>query len=243
VRFDVIPALDVSEGKLCRMAIGGPASVPEFDGDPIAAAAAFAEAGARWLHVVDVDLAFSGEASNMGVLREVAALGVPVQASGGLRDPDELARVLDAGAARAVLGSAALVDPELVARLVAELGERLVIGVETEAGRIRPRGRDRDVELDLEATLDWIAEARPTRLLHTNVRRVGELAGPDLVGLGVVLGSGRPVVAAGGIGTLADLRAVAAEGAEAAVVGRAALEGRLDLAEAIASLDAGPASA
>jgi phosphoribosylformimino-5-aminoimidazole carboxamide ribonucleotide (ProFAR) isomerase len=238
VSFDVIPALDVAEGKLCRMAMGGPAAVPEFGGDPVAAAASFIGAGARWLHVVDVDLAFSGTARNLDVVRAIAALGVPVQASGGLRDGDDAARVLEAGAARAVLGSAALAHRALVEGAIAELGERLVIGVETEGGRIRPRGRAREVDLDLEATVGWLADVRPARLLHTNVRRVGELAGPDLEGLRLVLGAGRPVVAAGGIATVPDLHAAAAEGAEAAVVGRAALEGRLDLAAAIASFDA-----
>jgi phosphoribosylformimino-5-aminoimidazole carboxamide ribonucleotide (ProFAR) isomerase len=234
--LDVIPAIDVSDGKLCRMAVGGPAVAPEFGGDPVAAAESFLAAGARWLHVVDVDHAFAGEATNLDVVRRIASLGVPVQASGGLRTIDEILRALDAGASRAVMGSAALVDRPLVARMISDLGPRLVVGVETEGGRIRPRGRHRDVDLDLGGTVAWLADAGAERLLHTNVQRVGELSGPDLAGLRLVLLAGCPVVAAGGIATEGDLRAVAAEGAEAAVVGRAALEGRLDLGAAIASL-------
>lgn len=234
--LEVIPAIDVSDGKLCRMAIGGPAAVPEFGGDPVAAAEFFLAAGARWLHVVDVDLAFTGEARNLDVVRRIASLGTPIQASGGLRSKDEVHAVLDAGAARAVVGSGALVDRPLVARMIADLGKRLVAGVETEGGRIRPRGRSHDVDLDLAETVAWLAETGAARLLHTNVRLVGELSGPDLLGLRLVLGAGPPVVAAGGIATEEDLRAVAAEGAEAAVVGRAALEGRLDLSAAIAAL-------
>jgi phosphoribosylformimino-5-aminoimidazole carboxamide ribotide isomerase len=111
-----------------------------------------------------------------------------------------------------------------------------VVGVETEGGRIRPRGRHREVDLDLVQTVAWLAGTGVARLLHTNVQRVGELAGPDLEGVRLVLRARVPVVAAGGIATESDLRAVAAEGAEAAVVGRAALEGRLDLGAAIASL-------
>ena len=234
--FDVIPAIDVSDGKLCRMAIGGPAVVPEFGGDPVVAAESFLAAGARWLHVVDVDLAFAGEAGNLHVLRTIASLGAPVQASGGLQTVAEIRGALDAGAARAVVGSGALVNRALVAHLISELRERLVVGVETEGGRIRPRGRDHEVDLDLAETVAWLGETGAARLLHTNVRRVGDLSGPDLGGLRDVLRAGLPVVAAGGIATEEDLRAVADEGAEAAVVGRAALEGRLDLGAVIASL-------
>ncbi|HEV8563555.1 MAG TPA: HisA/HisF-related TIM barrel protein [Actinomycetota bacterium] len=233
--FDVIPAIDVSGGKLCRMAIGGPAVAPEFGGDPVAAAESFLAAGARWLHVVDVDLAFVGEARNLDVLRRIVALGVAVQASGGLRTVADLHGALDAGATRAVVGSGALADRSLVVGLVADLGARVVIGVETEGGRIRPRGRDREVDLDLVETVTWLAEVGAARLLYTNVPRVGEVSGPDLEGLRLVVRAGPRVLVAGGIATEEDLRSVAAEGAEAAVVGRAALEGRLDLRSAIAS--------
>jgi phosphoribosylformimino-5-aminoimidazole carboxamide ribonucleotide (ProFAR) isomerase len=234
--FDVIPAIDVADGKLCRMAIGGPALAPEFGGDPLAAAESFLAAGASWLHVVDVDLAFTGEARNVEILRAIAALGTPVQASGGLSSEAEIHGVLGAGASRAVLGSSALADRRLVARLIADLRERLVVGVETEGGRIRPRGRRHELDLDLVEEIGWLAESGAARLLHTNVRRVGELSGPDLAGLGQALRTGLPVVAAGGIATEEDLRSVALAGAEAAVVGRSALEGRLDLGAAIASL-------
>jgi phosphoribosylformimino-5-aminoimidazole carboxamide ribotide isomerase len=234
--FDVIPAIDVAGGKLCRMAIGGPAPAPEFGGDPVAAAESFLAAGARWLHVVDVDLAFTGEARNLEVVRAIAALGTPIQASGGLASEAEINGVLDAGASRAILGSSALADSRLAVRLISDLRERLVVGVETEGGRIRPRGRHRELDLDLDETAAWLADSGAARLLHTNVRRVGELSGPDLAGLRRVLRAGLPVVAAGGIATQEDLRSVALAGAEAAVVGRAALEARLDLGAAIASL-------
>lgn len=234
--FEVIPAVDVSEGRLCRMALGGPAVVAEFGGDPVLAAESYAAAGARWLHFVDVDLAFEGEARNLEVLRKIVRLGVAVQASGGIRSGSDVQRVLDAGAARAVLGSAALEDPEKVAGLAEELGARLVLGVETEGGRVRPRGRDRSIDLDLADTMAWLSGTSAVRFLQTNVRRVGELSGPDLEGLAVVLGAGRPVVAAGGMASQDDLHAVAAAGAEGAVVGRAALEGRLDLRALIAAM-------
>lgn len=234
--FEVIPAIDVSDGRLCRLAIGGPAAVEAFGGDPIAAAEAYLEAGARWLHVVDVDLAFFGESRNLHVLRSIAAMGAHVQASGGMIAAEEIEASLDAGATRAVLGSGALVDHPGVEALIDGLGERLVLGVEVEAGRVRPRGRAREIDLDLRETVAWLSSAGAARLLHTNVRRVGGLAGPDLEGLAVVLAAGSPAISAGGIGSLEDLRAVATAGAEAAIVGRAALERRIDLAAARSAL-------
>jgi phosphoribosylformimino-5-aminoimidazole carboxamide ribotide isomerase len=233
VTFQVIPAIDVSEGRLCRLGIGGPVVVDEFDGDPVAAARAFAAAGASRVHVVDLDLAFAGTLANVAVVSEIAALPVAVQASGGVAREAHAQALLDAGAERVVLGSAALAERRVVETMIDRFGPRLVIGIETEGSRIRPRGRDRPIELGLRDTLSWLAGTSAERFLHTNVRRVGELAGPDLDGLTTVLSAKRPVIAAGGIAGLDDLLAVRAAGAEAAVVGRAVIEGTLDLAAAL----------
>ena len=230
--FEVIPGIDVSEGKLCRMAIGGPTVVREFGGDPIVAAEAFVAAGARRLHVVDLDLAFTGEARNLVVLRSTTRLGVPVQASGGILSAAQVERALEAGADRAVLGSGVLGDRAAVEPLIDRFGERLVAGIETEEARVHARGRGSGVDLDIEATVAWLASAGASRFLHTNVLRVGELTGPDLADLALVVAAGRPTVAAGGISSIEDLRAVADAGAEAAVVGRALTDGRLDPAAA-----------
>lgn len=232
--FDVIPAIDVRLGRLTRLTASRREPVTEHAGDPVDAARSFVRAGARWLHVVDLDLAFSGQARNLDVLRSIAALGVPVQAGGGLFDGDEVEAALEAGATRAVLGSAALVDLARATELIEAFGERLVVGVEVSGGRIRARGR-RTTDLPLGATLEAVAAAGASRLLVTAVERVGTLAGPDLGALDVALRSGCAVVAAGGMSSVEDLAAVRAAGAVAAVVGRAALEGDLDLAEAIAS--------
>jgi phosphoribosylformimino-5-aminoimidazole carboxamide ribotide isomerase len=236
VPFEVIPAIDVAEGRLVRMSIGGPAVVASFAGDPLAAAEAYVAAGARWLHVVDVDLAFTGEIGNAEVVRRCALLGAHVQASGGIRSAPEVAAMLSLGADRVVLGSAALADRGGVAEILERLGERIVVGIETLDGRIRPRGRDASIDLDLADTLGWLAGLEPPRSLVTSVRRVGDLGGPDLEGLRAVLGTGRPAIAAGGIASQTDLVAVRDLGAEGAVVGRAALDGELDLTAAIRDL-------
>lgn len=239
--FEVIPAIDVSGGRLARIAGDAAESIPAFEGSPLAAARAFAEAGARWLHVVDLDLARTGRPENLALLREVAGLGVPVQASGGVRTAEQVEVFLDAGAARVVVGSAALADRRGFRGLLGRFGDRLVVAIEADGTTIRPRGGGS--ELPLWDTLRWLAELPVPRFLFVEVGRVGRMQGPDLDGIwALARHTGRPVLASGGIRGLEDLLAVAAlDGCvEGAVVGRALLEGELSLAEAIAAVAAGP---
>jgi phosphoribosylformimino-5-aminoimidazole carboxamide ribonucleotide (ProFAR) isomerase len=233
--FEVIPAIDVSDGRLAFLAAGGPEPASVFDGDPLAAVRAFAEAGARWIHVVDLDLAFHGEARNLDLIAAVAGVGPSVQAGGGVRSESEVGALLDAGAARVVLGSAALADPVAVERLIASRGERLVVGVEVVGDRIRSRGRE-PVDLELMTTLGWLTASDVRALVVTAVARVAGLGGPDVPAVRRVVRAGRQVYAAGGISLPEHLRDLRAAGAAGAIVGRAALEGILDLH---AELDAG----
>lgn len=233
--FEVIPAIDLADGRLSRFTPEGPRPIDAFGGDPMVAAEAFLRAGARWIHVVDMDHAF-GLGANLGLVREMASLPVRIQAGGGLANEADVDAVLAAGASRAVLGSAALTDRGLVERLCARLGEALVVGLETDGERVRPRGRA-SVELPLRETLAWLAGTGASRLLHTQVGRVGELSGPDLDGMAAVASvAGRPVIASGGVATVEHLLALAALGIEGAVVGRALYQGTLALGDAIAAV-------
>jgi len=216
----VLCSVDLAGGRLVRLRGGKVEFVEAFGGDPVAAVRSFIEAGAGWVHVVDVDLALTGEARNLAVLERIAGLDVCVQASGGIATSPLATAALEAGAARVVLGSAALADRGSATRLIEQMGERLVVGLEVQGDRIRPRGAV-DIELPL---------AEPV----TAVTRVGGLGGPDLAAIRTVCALGRPVLAAGGIASIGDLRAVAETGATGAVVGRAALEGALDLVAALA---------
>src|SRR6266581_4144390 len=238
VPFEVIPSIDLVGSRLGRIQEGRPVRVDSFGGDPVAAARAFVQAGARWIHVVDTDLAFTGDAAGLGVIREISALPVRVQASGGLRTEQEVAAVLAAGASRAVLGSAALEDLDRVADLIASHGERLAVGLEVDGDTVRPRGRA-TAWWPLAEVLSWLAASWAARVVVTAVARVGERAGPDLAAIRTVAGAtGRPLIAAGGIATLEDVRAVAAAApsVEGAIVGSALYEGGLDLAEALRSM-------
>ena len=231
--FQVIPAIDVSNGRLAIYTPEGPAPVSSFGGDPLAAAQAYVAAGAAWIHVVDMDLAFSEEMTSLSIVESVAALGVRVQASGGVRDARSIDRLLAAGASRVVLGSAAFTDEDAAVSLIATHGTRLVLGIEVEDGRVRSRGVD-PVDLELVETLGWLTAVGAAQFLVTSVARVGGLQGPDSALVKRLVRSGRPVLAAGGIATAEDLEAVRLAGAVGAVVGRAASEGDLDLAAALA---------
>lgn len=231
--FEVIPAIDVAGGRLALYTPDGPAPSDAHGGDPLSAARAYAAAGVRRVHVVDMDLAFEGEARNLDVVRAIATLGVLVQASGGVRSARDVSSLLEAGAGRVVLASSALGDASTVLEAIDRFAGRLLIGIEVDGGRIVARGSV-PVDLPLVETLGWLVAAGAPAFLVTAVSRVATLRGPDVATVRRVVRTGRSVIAAGGVSSIADLRALRAAGAAGAVVGRAALEGGLDLADAVA---------
>jgi phosphoribosylformimino-5-aminoimidazole carboxamide ribotide isomerase len=234
--LEVIPGLDVSRGRLVRITPQGAEPVDAFGGDPVVAATAFAEAGARHVHMVDVDLAASGRVGNAQAIAAVSSLGVPVQAGGGVRNAEQADALLAAGASRVVLGSAGLADREGAQALVERSGDALVIGVEGDGTVIRPRGTTD--ELPMWDTVVWLASLPIRRFLFTEVGRVGGLEGPDLDGMWAFAGhSAAPVLVAGGIRGVEDLRSIEGLGGpiEGAIVGRALYEGT-DLHDLVSAL-------
>ena len=233
--FQVIPALDVLEGRCVRLSEGRREQVTIEGGDPAAAAARFAAEGATWLHVVDLDGAFSGRPTPGLVEQVVAASDIPVQFGGGLRNADAIQASLDAGAGRVTIGSAALTAEtgSSLPLLSARFGERLVAAVDARNGRVVRNGWTAETDVAPGELARACADAGIHRLLVTSTRRDGSLRGPDLGLLEDVLDAGLPVLAAGGIGTLDDLRALRDLGCEGAVVGSALWSGRFGLAEAI----------
>ena len=230
--LDVIPALDVLEGRCVRLSEGRRDHVTIEGGDPAAAAARFVAEGAGWLHVGDLDGAFSGRPTP-GLVEQIAAAGVPVQVGGGLRDDASVQAALDAGATRAIVGTAAL-DPGTLIRLAERFGERLVVAVDARDGRVVADGWVTESDVTPRQLAHTCAEAGVRRLLVTATRRDGSLAGPDVELLADVLEAGISVLAAGGISSLDDLRALRDLGCEGAVVGSALWSGRFGLAEALA---------
>jgi phosphoribosylformimino-5-aminoimidazole carboxamide ribonucleotide (ProFAR) isomerase len=244
VPFEVIPAIDVSQGRLARLEGRRVVGVEAFGGDPLSAAAAFREAGARRVHLVDLDLALQGWTANLDVVRAVAKLGLSVQGSGGVRSGDDIDGFLEAGADRVVLGSAALADQPKVESLLANLGEKIVVGLEVDGETVRPRGsRSEDVSIPLDSVLRWLRDAGAIRFLVTDVRRTGSLSGVDATSaLAVARITKRPVLVAGGVATVEDVKVLAglAPVLEGAIVGRLLYEGTADLAAALAARDHPP---
>jgi phosphoribosylformimino-5-aminoimidazole carboxamide ribotide isomerase len=233
--FSLLPAIDLTGGRLGAFAPGGPVRVEAFDGDPLRAAATFVAAGTRWLHVVDMDLAFGGAVANDGTIDSIheAFPGVSIQVSGGIRTPEQATAFLAAGAARVVIGSAALADEAGFEAVAQASAGRYLVGIEAAEGRILSRGRD-PVDLDMMQTLGWLTAAGVPGFVVTAVNRVGSSDGPDTGTVKRVVRAGKPTLAAGGIGSIAALAAVRRAGAIGAVVGRGALDGSLPLTEALA---------
>jgi len=237
----VIPAIDFSNGRLARLDAGGIVPVETFGGDPLTAARSFITDGAEWIHAVDLDLAFSGSTAGLGTFERLGALGVPLQASGGIRSAETARAVLASGADRVVVGSAALADVGEVEGLLREHGERVAVGLEVEAGALRPRGAPaREPLPDLGEVLAWLSGFGDVRVVLTSVGLVGSLRGPDRKALADVAGAGLRVILAGGVSSADDVRALAssADPPEAVILGRALYEGGLGLAEALAAAGA-----
>ena len=231
--FDILPAIDVLEGRVVRLRHGERDRVTVEGGDPAEAAKRFVDEGAGWIHLVDLDGAFAGRPTSQLVEEVVAAARkVPVQVGGGLRDPDAIAAALAAGATRALVGTAALSGVETLA---AEFGERLVVAVDARDRQVVTEGWTSEAGVSAPDFARRCAAAGVKRLLVTSTRRDGSLEGPDLPLLDeVIAASGLPVLAAGGISSLDDLSRLRELGCEGAVVGSAIWRGRFTLAEALA---------
>jgi len=237
--MDLYPAVDVQGGRVARVPRGGgdALSATADAGDPLAVAAAFARAGARWLHFVDLDRAF-GRGDNRQLARAVlAGARVPVQVGGGLRSEEAVAEMLAWGATRVVLGTQAATDPALVSRLLARHGTaRLAIGIDARDGRVAPRGGTAVSDETALALADRVRAQGARTVIYTDVARDGTLAGPDIAGARRIAALGLDVVLSGGVASLEDLRQLRAAGLSGAIVGRALHEGRFTLTEALACL-------
>jgi len=244
VSLQLLPAVDVADGVAVRLVQGEAGSETAY-GDPVEAALTWQRDGAQWVHLVDLDAAF-GRGSNRELLaRVVAALDVQVELSGGIRDDASLAAALATGCARVNLGTAALESPEWCAKAIAEHGDRIAVGLDVRGTTLSARGwtQDGGELFDVLARLDAQGCAR---YVVTDVRRDGTLTGPNLDLLrSVCAATDRPVVASGGVSSLADLRALAGLldlGVEGAIVGKALYAGAFTLPDALRAVERASAS-
>ncbi|MDA2807203.1 bifunctional 1-(5-phosphoribosyl)-5-((5-phosphoribosylamino)methylideneamino)imidazole-4-carboxamide isomerase/phosphoribosylanthranilate isomerase PriA [Nocardiopsis suaedae] len=233
--LELLPAVDVADGTAVQLVQGKAGSGGRY-GDPLEAARAWQEAGAEWIHLVDLDAAF-GRGHNRELLSSIVGrLDVQVELSGGIRDDASLAAALATGCTRVNIGTAALENPDWCARIIAEHGDRIAIGLDVRGTTLAARGWTRDGG-DLYATLDRLEAEGCARYVVTDVNKDGTLKGPNLELLSAVCArTDKPVVASGGVSALADLEAIASlvpEGVEGAIMGTALYEGAFTLQEAL----------
>jgi phosphoribosylformimino-5-aminoimidazole carboxamide ribotide isomerase len=230
------PAIDIRGGRCVRLIEGDFDRETTYDSDPSSAARRWVEAGAEWLHVVDLDGAVAGRPVNGEAVAQIrASVDVPLQLGGGLRKMTDLEDAFGAGIDRAILGTVALRDPELVIAAVSRWGDRIAIALDARDGRLATDGWLGQTDSRAVELAQRLARSDVRHFVYTDIRRDGTLSGPNVPGLSELIEKvDADVIASGGIASLEDLKGVATAGAAGAIVGRALYDGRIDLAEAIA---------
>jgi phosphoribosylformimino-5-aminoimidazole carboxamide ribotide isomerase len=246
--MDLFAAIDLRDGRCVRLVEGDFARETVYSSDPVVVARNFVAGGTPWIHVVDLDAARTGDPVNRPVVeRIVASVTVPVQVGGGVRSMADAEALFDAGVTRVVVGTAAVLHPELVEEIAVRWPGRVAVGLDHRDGEVMLRGW---VEGGGRRVIDLIPEAvraGAAAVVVTDISRDGRLTGPDIVGLaGLLEETGAPLVASGGVSGAADLRLLAGvrsagRGLVGAIVGKAIYEGALTVAEAVAACESMPA--
>jgi phosphoribosylformimino-5-aminoimidazole carboxamide ribotide isomerase/phosphoribosylanthranilate isomerase len=234
--LELLPAVDVADGKAVRLTQGEAGSETDY-GSPLEAAQTWIDAGAEWIHLVDLDAAF-GRGDNRSIIRQVvdSATSVKIELSGGIRDDASLEAALEAGATRVNLGTAALENPEWTEKVIAKFGDAIAVGLDVRGTTLAARGWTREGG-DLWEVLARLEDAGCARYVVTDVTKDGTLKGPNIELLRQVMQrTNKPVVASGGISSLQDirdLRALVGEGLEGAILGKSLYAGKFTLQEAL----------
>ncbi len=230
------PAIDIRGGRCVRLIEGDFNRETTYDSDPSVAARRWVEAGAQWLHIVDLDGAVEGRPINREAVAQIrASVDVSIQLGGGLRQLTDLEDAFATGVDRAILGTVALRDPELVISAVARWDDRIAVALDARDGRLATDGWLGQTDTRAVEAAQRLAQRRVRHFIYTDIRRDGTLSGPNLEGLSELVEKvDADVIASGGIASLDDIKAAANVGATGAIIGRALYDGRVDLAEALA---------
>jgi phosphoribosylformimino-5-aminoimidazole carboxamide ribotide isomerase len=233
----ILPAIDLKGGQCVRLVEGRKDRATVYDGDPLAVARRWVRGGAEWIHVVDLDGAFAGQkTAHRAIAARIATrTGASVQFGGGIRSAAEARELLGGGVSRVVVGTLAVREPEAVAGLLAEFGDRVAIGLDARDGMILVGGWEEATGIMAADLARTMVTRGARRFIYTDVARDGTLTGPNLAATRLVAeAAGVPVTASGGVATLDDLSALrAVPGVDEAIVGKALYEGRFTLEEAI----------
>jgi len=236
----IFPAIDMRQGKCVRLLQGRADQEKVYFEDPVAVAHRWEAEGAAWLRLVDLDGAMSEVSGNRAIAKRIfAALRIPVQFGGGVRSMEDVEEILDAGAVRVVVGTAAVQHPEFLAEALQRFGERIVVGIDARDGRVATHGWNQVGSLEAVAFAQALARSGVQRLVYTDISKDGMLVGPNLEATKRLSADSQlKVIASGGVASLDDLRALQALeniGVEGAIVGKALYERRFTLKEAIAA--------
>jgi len=233
----VFPAVDLRDGKCVRLVQGRKEDMTVYSNDPMAMAIYWADQGARWLHVVDLDGAFEGRPRNLDKVQAIAqAVDVKIQFGGGMRTLDDIERALQAGVQRVIIGTRAVEDPEFLLYLLNELGpERIILGLDAIDGMVAVEGWEKKSDILAVDFAQTAARLGATTAIYTDVARDGLLQGPNFEGIQcMVQESGLAIIASGGIASLDDIKRLQGMGVAGAITGKAIYEGRLELKAALA---------
>ncbi|MFQ5348152.1 MAG: 1-(5-phosphoribosyl)-5-[(5-phosphoribosylamino)methylideneamino]imidazole-4-carboxamide isomerase [Rhodothalassiaceae bacterium] len=244
--FTLFPAIDLKDGMIVRLRQGDMGSAHVYGAHPAAQAEAFAAAGCRWLHVVDLDGAIAGRSANGDAVAAILErVDMKVQLGGGLRDLPAIEAWLEHGVARVILGTVAASDPGLLREACAAFPGRILVGIDARSGRVAIAGWERQTERDMRDLAASAADAGAAAIIYTDIARDGMLEGPDIEGTTALAETvSLPVIASGGVRDLADILALKEAAAtatgriEGVVVGRALYDGRLDPGAALGRLAA-----
>ena len=235
----LFPAIDLKDGAAVRLVQGEMGSAKVFNTDPAAQARAFAEAGCEWLHLVDLNGAFAGAPVNGAVVEDIlATVSLPVQLGGGIRDLATIESWLSRGLARVILGTVAVENPDLVREAAMAFPGQVAVGIDARAGKVATRGWAEETGVDATDLAKSFEDAGVAAIIYTDILRDGAMGGPNLTATAALARAvSIPVIASGGVSSLADLTALRDTGVIAgAISGRALYDGAIDLASALAAL-------
>lgn len=233
------PAIDLKDGAAVRLVHGEMASATVFNDDPAAQARAFQDAGCEWVHLVDLNGAFAGEPVNAKAVEAIlGSITVPCQLGGGIRDMITIETWLMQGLARVILGTVAVEDPDLVRQAAREFPGKVAVGIDARAGRVATRGWAEETDVTATDLARRFEDAGVAAIIYTDIDRDGAMGGPNVEATDALARAvDIPVIASGGVSSLADLQALKAKGTIAGVIsGRALYDGAIDLGEALKML-------
>ncbi len=230
------PAIDLKDGNCVRLLKGEMSDATVFNDNPAAQARAFQDAGCAWLHLVDLNGAFEGAPVNGQAVEDIlAAIDVPAQLGGGIRDMATIERWIDKGIARVILGTVAVENPALVREAAMAFPGRVAVGLDAREGRVATRGWAEDTELEVTDLARRFEDAGIAAIIYTDINRDGAMQGPNIEATADLARATRiPVIASGGVSSIEDLTRLKATGViSGAISGRALYDGAIDLAEAL----------